>query len=162
MKLRIFTDGACSGNPGPGGWAAIFNFLDCTKKLSGYEIETTNNRMELLAVVKSLKKVADIKAELLKDGYDEIEIHSDSAYVVNAVNKEWILNWKKNNWKTSKGEDVKNSELWKRLDVLLNMDLRISFVKVKGHNGNMFNEMADEEARLNSEKAKKEKSNIAN
>lgn len=145
MKVRIFTDGACSGNPGPGGWAAIFNYKDKTRILSGGEIETTNNKMELLAVVNSLKRIIQSKSET---GF---EIYSDSAYVVNAINDNWIKSWIKNGWKNSKNEEVKNQELWKKLLGYLNYakanDLKIEFVKVKGHDGNTFNEMADKIAK---------------
>ncbi|MBO7695410.1 MAG: ribonuclease HI [Methanobrevibacter sp.] len=145
-KLRIFTDGACSGNPGPGGWGSIFAYDENLVKISGFEKNTTNNRMELLSVVKSLEKVSNDVEE-----FDVIEINSDSAYVVNAVNQNWIEVWKKNNWKTSKSKNVKNYDLWKRfievIDVLDWLKIKVVFVKVKGHAGNSLNEMVDELAR---------------
>lgn len=155
MKMRIFTDGACSGNPGPGGWAAIFNFEDKTRKLVGYEVHTTNNRMELIAVVNALKKIKVLKKSETLKKYDGIEIYSDSAYVVNAVNNKWIDSWKKNGWKTTSKDDVKNAELWRELDELLKV-VDVKLIKVKGHAGIMSNEMADEEARRMVEKAKRE------
>jgi ribonuclease HI len=143
MKLRIFTDGACSGNPGPGGWAVLLNLKTDNKTLSGGEKETTNNRMELTAVVNALEEVS--LNEYKK--YDDIEIHSDSAYVVHAVNLRWIRKWKLNGWKTAKNDDVKNRDLWERLDntmhALLSCKNTITFVKVKGHAGNTFNEIVD-------------------
>lgn len=154
MKLRIFTDGACSGNPGPGGWAAVFNLESESKTLSGCEVQTTNNRMELIAVVKAISKVVNLKGNGKLQKYDSVEIHSDSAYVVNAINNGWLKSWKKNGWKTSANEDVKNKELWKKLDVLLNSDIDIKLIKVKGHAGIMFNEMADKEARRMADIAK--------
>ena len=147
MKLRIFTDGACSGNPGPGGWAAYINLTEGQKLISGGEEMTTNNRMELLSVVKSLMKVVNVYR---KDA-DEVVIISDSAYVVNAIKNGWLKSWKANNWVTSKGDNIKNVELWKKLDSLLNifnvLEIKIEFEKVKGHSGNCFNELVDKEAR---------------
>lgn len=153
MKLRIFTDGACSGNPGPGGWAALFTLPKENEMFSGNEKETTNNRMELLAVVKALGHA------LVLGNYEEVEIHSDSAYVVNAIAKHWIDSWKMNGWKTIKGEQVKNNELWNtlahQLEVARKESIKVTFVKVKGHSGNLFNEMVDERARNEALKAKK-------
>ena len=164
MKLRIFTDGACSGNPGPGGWAALFALPTGNKIISGCEEETTNNKMELLAVAKALTEVIDGEWDSDKriiDDYNEIEIHSDSAYVVNAINKNWLSAWSMNGWKTTRGEQVKNGELWFAVKEYLVQakceGIVISFVKVKGHSGNLFNEMVDKRARLESLRAKKEK-----
>ncbi len=137
-KIRIFTDGACSGNPGCGGYAAILLEDENVIVEAGYSEFTTNNKMELIAVIKGIAKAA-------KKGYEEIEIFSDSAYVVNAMKKNWITLWKSKDWKTSKGEDVKNKELWLELERQL-VKCKVDFFKVKGHNGNTFNEMADEEA----------------
>lgn len=149
MKLRIFTDGACSGNPGPGGWGAVFAFPESIKKISGGKANTTNNEMELLAVVRSLEHYI---AQLVLQEVDEIEINSDSAYVVNAINQKWIDQWKASGWKTTtKGNDVKNYKLWKRLlnafDILEWLGIRINFIKVRGHSGNELNEMVDKIAR---------------
>jgi ribonuclease HI len=147
-KVRIFTDGACSGNPGPGGWGGILLMKGGLVTIGGYEKHTTNNRMELLAVIKSIQKA-------VSKGYSNIEIHSDSAYVVNSVDKHWLVNWKKNNWKTGKGEDVKNKDLWVLLDTMLSdRSKTIKLIKVKGHDGITFNEMADKEAVRNVARAK--------
>lgn len=133
-KVTIYTDGACSGNPGPGGWGAVLMHNDNIKEISGYNKNTTNNIMEITAVIKALK--------LLK--YEcEVEIYSDSAYVVNAFKQKWIENWKKNNWKTSNKEDVKNKELWEELDRLVSMH-KVKFIKVKGHSDNEWNNRCDE------------------
>lgn len=154
-SLRIYTDGACSMNPGPGGWAAVYAYPIGIKQISGYEKKTTNNRMELLAVVKALQNYMD-------NDYDEkiktLEIISDSAYVVNAVNQFWIRSWYKNHWMTTEGNPVKNSELWKELLRLLSefkwIGVKIMFIKVKGHSGNTLNELVDELAKAEIEKHK--------
>lgn len=149
MKVRIFTDGACSGNPGPGGWGALFAFPHNTEKVSGGKRYTTNNEMELTAVVEALKIYIDnhVLMEM-----DEIEINSDSAYVVNAINQGWIKQWQKTNWiTTTKGKPVRNCELWKKLVDLFSdlewLNVKVTFIKVKGHSGNEFNELVDELAR---------------
>ena len=149
MKVRIFTDGACSGNPGPGGWAAAIASEKGIDKISGGKELTTNNEMELSAVVEALELYID---KYIANVVDIIEIHSDSAYVVNAINQEWINQWKANKWiTTTKGKPVKNCELWKRLDSVIS-DLNwcrvvVKFVKVKGHSGNELNEMVDQVAK---------------
>lgn len=146
MNLRIFTDGACSGNPGPGGWAIIVNENEECKVLSGGEIETTNNRMELTAAINAIEYV--LENDLLVDKYTEVEIISDSAYVVNAINKAWLHAWKMSGWKTAGKSDVANKDLWQKMyDKYSKCSSKVKFVKVKGHNGNSFNEMADKEAR---------------
>lgn len=146
---RVFTDGACSGNPGgPGGWAAVFSLDQNNKQLKvlkGGDAQTTNNRMELLAVIMAMEKI--LTSKRIKC----FEIYSDSAYVVNAINMQWIAKWKFAKWQTSKGDDVKNKDLWQRLDKAIH-DARIKkidvkFIKVKGHNGNPLNEYADTIAR---------------
>ena len=134
IKVTIYTDGACSGNPGPGGWGAVLMCNGNIKEISGYNKNTTNNIMEITAVVEALK--------LLK--YEcEVEIYSDSAYVVNAFNQKWIENWKKNNWKNSNKEEVKNKELWEELDKLVS-EHKVKFIKVKGHADNKWNNRCDE------------------
>lgn len=133
-KVKIYTDGACSGNPGPGGWGAILMYNDIEKEISGGKSETTNNQMELQAVIEALK--------LLKEECD-VEIYSDSAYVVNAFEQNWIDNWKKNNWKNSSKKLVKNKEQWLELLDLLNAH-NYRFIKVKGHSDNEFNNRCDE------------------
>lgn len=161
MKVRIYTDGACSCNPGPGGWSYLVSAKEKIIIRSGGENNTTNNRMELLAVVKSLQKMLKKWKTINKhNDFNEIEILSDSAYVVNAVNMNWLQSWKQKKWKTSNNEDVKNVDLWKQLDELFynfkKMHIIISFTKVKGHAGNTFNEMCDEAARKEVQKIKGE------
>lgn len=136
-KVIIYTDGACSGNPGPGGWGAILMCDNVKKEISGGEKDTTNNVMEITAVLEGLK--------LLKYPC-EVEVYSDSAYVVNAFNQNWIEGWKKNGWRNSKKEEVKNRELWEMLDELTHLH-QVTFVKVKGHSDNEFNNRCDELAR---------------
>lgn len=136
-EVTIYTDGACSGNPGPGGWGAILMFQDMKKEISGGKKETTNNVMELTAVIEALK--------LLKYPC-HVNLYSDSAYVVNAFVQKWIVNWQKNNWKTSNKEDVKNKELWQELLDLTSIHT-VKFIKVKGHADNEFNNRCDELAR---------------
>ena len=132
-KVTIFTDGACSGNPGPGGYAAILRYKEQEKEISGALKETTNNRMELTAVIMALKT--------LKEPC-EVEIFSDSKYVVDAFKKGWIDNWQKNGWKTSNRKPVLNVDLWKELLVLLKVH-DVTFFWVKGHNAHPENERCD-------------------
>ena len=136
-EVTIYTDGACSGNPGPGGWGAILMHKEHKKEISGAKANTTNNVMELTAVIEALK--------LLKYPC-KVSLYSDSAYVVNAFLQNWILGWQKNNWKTSNKEDVKNKELWQELIRLTNIH-DVNFIKVKGHADNEFNNRCDELAR---------------
>ena len=146
MKIRIFTDGACSENPGPGGWGAVFNHEEDFSEIKGYECITTNNRMELMAVVKSLKKI--LKDHIKGNTY---ELYSDSAYVVNSINNNWVENWHMNGWKTTRGEDIKNKDLWldylKLRGKLLDNNIDLTIYKVKGHSGNTFNEYVDKIAK---------------
>ena len=136
-KVTIYTDGACSGNPGPGGWGAILIHGENKKEISGNKKNTTNNIMELSAVVEALKS---LKRPCI------VNLYSDSAYVVNAFLQHWITNWQKNNWKNSNKEDVKNKELWQELIELTKIH-NITFHKVKGHSTNEFNNRCDELAR---------------
>ena len=136
-KVIIYTDGACSGNPGPGGWGAILMYDGIKKEISGGKKDTTNNVMEITAVIEGLK--------LLKYPC-EVEVYSDSAYVVNAFNQHWIEGWKKNGWKNSSKEEVKNRELWEELNELTNIHT-VTFIKVKGHSDNELNNRCDELAR---------------
>ena len=137
LRVEIFTDGACSRNPGPGGWGALLRYKTVEKELSGHEDETTNNRMELTAVIEALKA--------LKKSCN-ITIYTDSKYVMNGVT-EWMANWKKNGWKTAaKKKEVKNIDLWQALDELLKPH-EIRWVWVKGHAGHAENERVDELAR---------------
>ena len=132
-KVTVYTDGACSGNPGPGGWGAILMYNENKKEISGAEKETTNNIMEISAVLEALK--------ILKEEC-EVKIYSDSAYVVNAFNHGWIYNWRKNNWKTANKEPVKNKELWEKLYELTQKH-KVEFIKVKGHSDNEYNNRCD-------------------
>lgn len=154
MKIRIFTDGACSDNPGPGGWAAVFNTANHCKAIKGHELSTTNNRMELMAVVKSLEKI--LKRRARPDV--EYELYSDSAYVVNAINNRWVKTWEKNGWKTTKKEDVKNKDLWSQFllleSAIISTGIKLRIIKIKGHAGNTFNEMVDQLAKEETLKAK--------
>lgn len=136
-KVIIYTDGACSGNPGPGGWGTVLMYGDAKKEISGGAKETTNNIMELTAVVEGLK--------MLKFPC-EVDLYSDSAYIVNSFNQGWIYNWKKKNWKTADGKEVKNKEIWQELYELTKIH-KVSFIKVKGHSDNEYNNRCDELAR---------------
>lgn len=132
-NVKIYTDGACSGNPGPGGYGAILIYKGIEKEISGGEPSTTNNKMEITAVVKGL--------ELLKEPCD-VTIYSDSAYVVNAIEKGWLTSWKKNNWLKADKKRVKNIDLWEELLKLLEIH-NVRFVKVKGHSDNEYNNRCD-------------------
>lgn len=157
MKVRIFTDGACSENPGPGGWAVVINTADKCRTISGNEKLTTNNRMELRAVIEAYKRIIRKESRMTMSDYT-YEIYSDSAYVVNAINNQWVETWQKNNWQTTKREDVKNKDLWEAFDELRNkansLGICITLIKVKGHSGNTFNELVDKLAKAESMKAK--------
>lgn len=133
-QVTIYTDGACSGNPGPGGWGAILRYGAHEKELSGGEPSTTNNRMELLGVIVAL--------EALKRPCT-VEVHSDSQYVVNAFNQHWVDGWLKRGWKNAKKEPVKNSDLWRRL-LEAKKPHDVTFVWVKGHAGHPENERCDQ------------------
>lgn len=131
--VEIYTDGACKGNPGPGGWGALLLFGDKEKSLFGGEALTTNNRMELTGVIRAL--------EALKRPC-EIKIYTDSSYVQKGIS-EWIVGWKARNWRTASKKPVKNDDLWKELDKLVETH-QIEWIWVKGHAGNVGNERADE------------------
>lgn len=162
VKINIFTDGSCSGNPGPGGWGVVINLSKGHRILSGNSIETTNNRMELQAVVETLKL---IKSKVRIGAEYVCDIHSDSAYVINAITKKWIEVWKINGWKKKDGDAIKNVDLWKDFyfileDLKATKNVTINFIKVKGHAGNTFNELVDKIARGETEKAKREREGI--
>jgi ribonuclease HI len=140
-KVDIYTDGACSGNPGPGGWGVLIQLDDKDIELSGGDNETTNNRMELMAAIIALE-------EINKDY--KINLYTDSNYVKDGITS-WISNWKKNSWKTANKKDVKNKDLWIRLDAAIK-GKDISWIWVKGHAGNAGNEQADYLARSALEK----------
>jgi len=147
-RIKIYTDGACSGNPGPGGWAAVI-FLNAVRKkeISGFEPNATNNRMELTAVVKAIKYIALLEGEKGR----KINIYSDSAYVVNAVKSSWIKKWECNGWKTVRGDDIKNKDLWLQLLELVK-EHKVNMIKIKGHVGDFHNESADLLAKAEIEK----------
>ena len=131
--LRIYTDGACSGNPGPGGYGAVLIYNGVEKEISGGQKDTTNNQMEMMAVIKGL--------EMLKEPC-EVKVYSDSAYVVNSIQKGWIYSWKKNNWKKADKSKVKNIDLWERLLSQLEIH-KVEFLKVKGHADDELNNRCD-------------------
>ncbi len=140
-QVTIYTDGACSGNPGPGGWGAILQYKDTERELSGGEKLTTNNRMELLGAISALSA--------LKEPC-EIDLYTDSQYIANAINKGWLKGWKAKNWKRKDGE-LKNIDLWQELDKLLNTHT-VTFHWVKGHADNKFNNRCDELAVIQRDK----------
>ena len=143
-RVEIFTDGACLGNPGAGGWGAILRYDEIEKEISGGEVNTTNNRMELTAVISALSA--------LKEPCN-ITLYTDSRYVMDGI-ENWIANWKKNGWKTAnKKTAVKNVELWQKLDQLCTQH-EIRWVWVKGHAGHKENERCDELARTEAAKYK--------
>lgn len=132
-EVVIYTDGACSGNPGPGGYAAILIYNGMEKEISDGAPDTTNNKMEMMAVIKAL--------ELLKEPCN-VKLYSDSAYIINSINNGWIYNWKKNNWIKSDKSKVKNIELWERILDQIGIH-NITFIKVKGHSDNEYNNRCD-------------------
>ncbi len=132
-NVNIYTDGACKGNPGAGGWAAILEFEGKEKSLCGGEKLTTNNRMELIAAIEGLKA---LKMPC------NVTLYSDSQYLVNAINKGWLEGWKKKGWRKADKSPVLNDDLWKQLDELLNTH-NVNFVWVRGHDGHAYNERCD-------------------
>ena len=132
-KVELYTDGACRGNPGPGGWGAILVYAGREKAISGGEERTTNNRMELLAAIAGM--------EALKEPC-EIVLTSDSKYLVDAINKGWLESWKARGWKKADKSPVLNVELWQKIDELLNLH-KVTFVWVHGHTGHPYNERCD-------------------
>ena len=141
--LKIWTDGSCLGNPGPGGWAFIATDGENVAERCGGERDTTNNRMELMAVIRAITAA---------HRHNSVEIHTDSQYVKNGM-QTWMKNWKKNNWRTADKKPVKNQDLWQRLDELVSA-VKIHWVWVRGHNGEELNERCDELARGAAEKLK--------
>ncbi|WP_422373079.1 ribonuclease HI [Hoeflea sp.] len=139
-RVEIFTDGACSGNPGPGGWGAILRYGETEKEMSGGEAGTTNNRMELMAAIEALGALK---------GACEVDLYTDSKYVMDGISK-WIHGWKKNGWKTAAKKPVKNAELWQRLEEARKAH-KVNWHWVKGHAGHAENERADELARAGME-----------
>ena len=142
-SIEIFTDGACSGNPGPGGWGALLRFKGTEKEISGGEASTTNNRMEMLAAIMALEA---LKRPSL------VDLHTDSTYLRDGITK-WIHGWKRNGWKTAAKKPVKNVDLWQRLEHALDPH-EVRWHWVKGHAGHPDNERADELARAGLETAR--------
>lgn len=135
-EIDIYTDGACSGNPGPGGWGVVLIYQENKKELSGYQPETTNNRMELFAVIQGLSALKESCV---------VNLYSDSSYLVNAFEKHWIEKWQRNGWKTSTKSPVENQDLWKLLLIHVRKH-QVRFIKVKGHSDNQYNNRCDEMA----------------
>lgn len=135
-EIDIYTDGACSGNPGPGGWGVVLIYQENKKELSGYQPETTNNRMELFAAIQGLSALKESCV---------VNLYSDSSYLVNAFEKHWIEKWQRNGWKTSTKTPVENQDLWKLLLIHVRKH-QVRFIKVKGHSDNQYNNRCDEMA----------------
>ena len=138
MKIELYTDGACRGNPGIGGWGALIQYPESQHEICGCERNTTNNRMELLAAIRGIQAIAE--------GCAEITLYTDSQYVCKGVT-EWLPNWKKNGWKTASKKPVKNDDLWRNLDSLTT-EYVITWRWIRGHSGNQGNERADELANI--------------
>lgn len=136
-EVTIYTDGACSGNPGPGGWGAILLAGDNRKELSGFEPSTTNNRMEIQAAIESLRALRYPCV---------VRLHSDSAYLVNAFRQNWLANWQRNGWRNAKKDPVENQDLWREL-LAAARPHQVEWIKVKGHADNDLNNRCDELAR---------------
>ena len=143
MEIKIYTDGACVGNPGPGGWAAIVLFENKKKELFGGEKLTTNNRMELTAAIKALEYCA--REEKKQLSLKDVKIFTDSVYVKEGITV-WVNNWEKNNWKTADKKNVKNVDLWKKLKSLTKFN-RVEWYWIKSHSENPMNDLADELAK---------------
>ena len=140
MEIKIYTDGACIGNPGPGGWAAVIIENNKEKQIFGGEKLTTNNRMELVAAIKGLEYCIDQdkkQTSLIK----KITVYTDSAYLKDGITK-WIKSWEKNNWKTSDKKNVKNKDLWKELQILVKLK-EVDWKWIKGHSNDPMNDLAD-------------------
>ena len=135
-EIDIYTDGACSGNPGPGGWGVVLIYQENKKELSGYQPETTNNRMELFAAIQGLSALKESCV---------VNLYSDSSYLVKAFEKHWIEKWQRNGWKTSTKSPVENQDLWKLLLIHVRKH-QVRFIKVKGHSDNQYNNRCDEMA----------------
>ena len=144
-QVEIYTDGACSGNPGIGGWAAILSYKGSEKEISGGERDTTNNKMELKAIIEGLKALKE---------KCKVKLYSDSAYAISAFTENWIENWVQSNWKTAGKKQVKNIEMWQELLTLIQKH-EVEFIKVKGHSDNVKNNRCDELARSEIKKLNK-------
>lgn len=132
-EVILYTDGACSGNPGPGGWGALLIWNGTEKELSGGEPNTTNNRMEMTAIIEGLKALKE---------KCHVKIHSDSALIINAFNQHWITNWQKRGWKKSNKKPVENQDLWKKMLKVMGPH-KVDWIKVKGHSTNELNNRVD-------------------
>jgi ribonuclease HI len=141
-EVVIYTDGACSGNPGPGGWGVVLRWNGTEKELHGGDLQTTNNRMELMAAIQALEAL---------NRPSRVQLHTDSTYLLNGITK-WIAGWQRNGWRTSAKKPVKNEDLWRRLIEAMNGH-QVSWLWVKGHAGEEGNERADALARLGIEEA---------
>lgn len=141
-SIDIYTDGACSGNPGPGGWAAVLMYGSAKKEIAGGEPRTTNNRMEMMAVIRALESLTQPC---------EVRLHSDSAYVINCFKNRWYENWQRNGWKTASKQPVENRDLWERLLQQVARH-KVTWVKVKGHSNDVWNNRCDELARAEAKK----------
>lgn len=148
-KIEVYTDGACSGNPGKGGYAfVILKYQKEILKLSGSQENTTNNKMELKAIVRAIEHIIDIYGSAATKNKVDVFIYSDSAYCINPIEKGWIKFWEMNEWISRSGEPIKNVELWIKLNELLKSKrYNFKFVKVKGHSGNKYNELVDKAAK---------------
>lgn len=142
--VTVYTDGACSGNPGPGGWCAILRYGEIEKQLSGGEAKTTNNRMELTAVIQGLAALNESC---------EVTLYSDSKYVIDGIQKGWARSWKRNGWRKADKKPALNADLWDRLLSLLDIH-RVQFVWIKGHDGHPENERCDAMAVAQSQQCK--------
>lgn len=145
-QVEIYTDGACSRNPGPGGWACVLLYMNHKKELYGSCDDTTNNRMELMAAIVGLRS--------LKESC-QVTLYTDSAYLCNAVNRGWLENWKRNGWKTASNKDVENQDLWKELIIECRRH-ELTMCKVKGHADNEYNILCDKLAKKGVSECNKE------
>lgn len=139
----MYTDGACSGNPGPGGWGVVLMFNGTLKELHGGERQTTNNRMEMTAAIRGLESLREPC---------HVRLHSDSAYLINCFKNRWYDNWRRNGWRNAAKQPVENRDLWERL-LELSTEHRIEWIKVKGHSDDEWNNRADELARMGAKEA---------
>ena len=141
-SVKIYTDGACSGNPGPGGWGAVLMFGETIREISGGEKHTTNNRMEMMGVIRAIEQLRERCS---------VSVHSDSAYVINCFRQRWYEKWVRNGWKNSSKQPVENRDLWEQL-LALTTKHDVTWVKVKGHSDDVWNNRCDELARAESKK----------
>ncbi|MBL0717727.1 MAG: ribonuclease HI [Alphaproteobacteria bacterium] len=155
--IKIYTDGSCLGNPGPGGWGAIIILPTTDSKetiLSGGDSKTTNNRMEAIAVLEAMNWLVN---NFDKDKFDDVELFIDSKYVINAIDS-WLKNWKLNNWRTASKKPVKNRDLWEKLDLVISkvseINIPYKLTWIKGHSNDLYNDTVDEIARTEAEKYK--------